>query len=326
MRKHLDLFSGIGGFAIAAQTVWPRIEHVFCDNDQFSQAILKKHWPTSKIYGDIKKLKGSEIGKVDLVTGGFPCQPFSQAGKRRGTEDNRHLWPQMLRIIQECRPTWVIAENVRGLVTWSHGMVLETVCADLERAGYEVQPIIIPAAGLGAPHRRERIWIIAHANRHSDGRIAREHASESEKKRVSKRDKMGKSCESSEIRNVSDSSSDRRDGKGSALHGRGERSPSEAQDDDADARRPRLQRIWPTRSRYNGFFDRTRGDQRRDWKEDGFKIAAELCGVDDGVPARLDRSELTKSAHREARLKSLGNAIVPEVAIEIMLAIKKTKI
>lgn len=120
--KHLDLFSGIGGFALAAQWVWgSEYENVgFCDNDPFCQKVLKKHWPEAKIYGDIRKLKPRK-GAADIVTGGFPCQPFSQAGKREGTEDNRYLWPEMLRVIRTVKPSWVIAENVYGIITLRGG-------------------------------------------------------------------------------------------------------------------------------------------------------------------------------------------------------------
>ena len=159
--NHLDMFSGIGGFALATESVWPEVEHIFCDNDLFCQAILKKHWPQSKIYDDIKEFKGKEIGPVDLLTGGFPCQPFSAAGKRRGTEDDRHLWPEMLRVIRETSPSWVIGENVGGLLTWNGGMVLNEVFSDLEAEGYEVWAFIIPACAQNAPHRRDRVWIVA---------------------------------------------------------------------------------------------------------------------------------------------------------------------
>lgn len=178
--KHLDLFSGIGGFALAADHVWPGIEHTFCEIDPFCRAILKKHWPKSKIYGDIKTFTNPEregelqskrsqqekrewLGdRFDILTGGFPCQPFSQAGRRQGTEDDRHLWPQMCRVIQEFSPTYVVAENVRGLLSINGGVVFESVCADLEALGYEVQPFIIPACAVNAPHRRDRVWIVAH--------------------------------------------------------------------------------------------------------------------------------------------------------------------
>ena len=153
---HLDLFSGIGGFALAAG--WAGFETVgFCDNEPYAQAVLKKHWPNVPIHGDIKALDGTAYRGVTLLTGGFPCQPFSNAGKRRGKDDDRYLWPQMLRVIQEARPTWIVGENVVGII----GLALDQVCSDLEAEGYEVEPIIIPACGVDAPHRRNRVWVVA---------------------------------------------------------------------------------------------------------------------------------------------------------------------
>lgn len=263
--KHLDLFSGIGGFAYAADQVWESVEHVFCDNDKFCQQVLKKHWPNSKIYDDIKlitdtgreygepranKSNGGEterssqtdkIKRFDLLTGGFPCQPFSQAGPRRGTSDDRYLWEEMARVIQLTTPTWIIAENVRGLLNIEGGLVFEQVCLDLEALGYEVQAFVVPACAVNAPHRRDRIWIIAY--------------------------QPGKGLEGSH--------------------------------------RTRITRRTQT-----------------GWDKDWLKVATELCGVDDGLPAELDGFELSKSQHRKERLKSLGNAIVPQVAIEVMKAIE----
>lgn len=153
---HLDLFSGIGGFALAAG--WAGFETVgFCDNEPYAQAVLKKHWPNLPIHNDIKSLDGTAYRGVALLTGGFPCQPFSNAGKRRGKDDDRYLWPQMLRIIQEAKPAWVVGENVVGII----GLALDQVCSDLDAEGYEVEPIIIPACGVDAPHRRNRVWVVA---------------------------------------------------------------------------------------------------------------------------------------------------------------------
>jgi DNA (cytosine-5)-methyltransferase 1 len=192
---HIDLFSGIGGFALAVDTVWLNVEHIFCDNNGFCQQVIKRHWPGSYIYGDIREFTASaestRLGgiyetktnsestrqEVFLLTGGFPCQPFSQAGKRESKEDDRYLWPEMFRVIREFRPTWIIAENVGGLLTIEQGMVFEQVCVDLETEGYEVQPLIIPACAVNAPHRRDRIWFIAHTHK-SDG-----YASNAESKR-----------------------------------------------------------------------------------------------------------------------------------------------
>jgi len=153
---HLDLFSGIGGFALAAG--WAGFETVgFCDNEPYAQAVIKKHWPEVPIHGDIKALDGTAYRGVTLLTGGFPCQPFSNAGKRRGKDDDRYLWPQMLRVIQEARPAWIVGENVVGII----GLALDQVCSDLEAEGYEVEPIIIPACGVDAQHRRNRVWVVA---------------------------------------------------------------------------------------------------------------------------------------------------------------------
>lgn len=171
---HLDLFSGIGGFALAADRVWPGIEHTFCEIDPFCQAILKKHWPNSIIYHDVRSLGIRNAPfQVDLLTGGFPCQPFSHAGKRKGTNDDRHLWPEMRRVIQEFSPRYVVAENVRGLLSIEGGLVFESVCTDLEALGYEVQPFVIPACAVGAPHRRDRVWIVANAKHQPAGNAER---------------------------------------------------------------------------------------------------------------------------------------------------------
>jgi DNA (cytosine-5)-methyltransferase 1 len=158
-RTHLDLFSGIGGFALAAK--WNGYRTVgFCDNEPYSQAVLKKHWPEVPCHKDIREVRGDLYAGVTLLTGGFPCQPFSVAGKQRGKDDNRYLWPEMCRVIREARPAWIIGENVAGIVN----LALDTVCADLEAEGYEVEPIIIPACAVDAPHRRDRVWIIANIN------------------------------------------------------------------------------------------------------------------------------------------------------------------
>ena len=162
--RHASLFSGIGGFDLAAR--WMGWDNVFnCEVDPFCQKILKHHFPTTNQYGDIKQTDFSEHrGKVDIISGGFPCQPYSQAGKRMGNEDSRHLWPEMLRVIREVRPRWVVGENVHGLITWNSGLVFNEVCLELEDEGFEVVPVILPAAGVNAPHRRNRVWFVAHAN------------------------------------------------------------------------------------------------------------------------------------------------------------------
>lgn len=159
---HASLFSGIGGFDLAAE--WAGWTNAFnCEIDPFCRTILKYHFPNAKQYEDIRTADFTIWkDRIDVLTGGFPCQPFSLAGKRQGTEDDRYLWPAMLDVIRTVRPRWVVGENVYGIVNWSEGLVFEQVCADLEAAGYEVQPYIIPACGVGAPHRRDRCWFVAH--------------------------------------------------------------------------------------------------------------------------------------------------------------------
>lgn len=183
---HASLFSGIGGFDLAAE--WMGWENAFhCEINGFCAKVLKYHFPNSKHYADITKTDFSKWrGKIDILTGGFPCQPFSVAGQRKGADDDRYLWPEMLRVIREVRPTWVIGENVGGIITMvqpgneiemesqatlfeaadketllEQEYVVETVCRDLEHEGYSVQPLLIPACSVGAPHKRDRVWFVA---------------------------------------------------------------------------------------------------------------------------------------------------------------------
>jgi DNA (cytosine-5)-methyltransferase 1 len=152
----LDLFSGIGGFSLGLKRAGMRTV-AFCEIDPYCRAVLKKHWPDVPIHEDIRKLDGTRIS-ADLVCGGFPCQPFSHAGKRRGSEDDRHLWPQMCRVIAEVRPAWVVGENVPGII----GMELDNVLSDLEALGYATRTFVVPAAAVDARHRRDRIWVVAY--------------------------------------------------------------------------------------------------------------------------------------------------------------------
>lgn len=187
--NHASLFSGIGGFDLAAREVgWNNVFQ--CEIDPFCQSVLKYYFPKTVLYEDIKRTDfTSWKGKIDVLTGGFPCQPFSVAGQRKGADDNRYLWPEMLRVIRETRPLWVIGENVAGITNMvqpgsetdvetksdqdeenyketilEQEYIINTICDDIEREGYSVQPIIIPACGVGAPHRRDRVWFIAHSN------------------------------------------------------------------------------------------------------------------------------------------------------------------
>lgn len=351
--KHIDLFSGIGGFAYAIDQIFhdEKNEHVFCDNDKFCQAILKKHWPEAKIYGDIRTFTNtestgqnggvehgaSESGEAgdpasnatsrkpgkqtkqkrrqdtsrsycDILTGGFPCQPFSQAGHRKGTADDRYLWPEMLRVIRENKPTWVIAENVRGLTTWNDGMVLEQVCADLEGEGYEVQAFIIPAVSVNAPHRRDRVWITAYSQSRNDRGKLRDIPSSGEAESESKeqyKNRPGK---------FTDADSDAPDPEGER-NGR------------STGKKCRASERKLEQEKQEGREVRGEGQRRAgiDWNKDWREIASATChdGMDDGLPRELDGAPISRSKHRNERIKACGNAIVPQVAMQILLAIKK---
>lgn len=159
---HGSSFSGIGGFDLAAE--WVGWQNLFnCEIDPFCQTVLKHHFPDAEQFTDIRTADFAVYrGLIDVFTGGFPCQPFSTAGKQKGTEDDRYLWPEMLGVIRVVQPRWVVGENVYGIVSWSDGLVFEQVCADLEAEGYEVQPYVLPACGVGAPHQRYRTWFVAH--------------------------------------------------------------------------------------------------------------------------------------------------------------------
>lgn len=331
--KHIDLFSGIGGFALAVDRAFGLSEHVFVERDQFCQAILRKHWEGSTIYGDIRKFIADaererragepweterQCGLCDrewgdkkpfILTGGFPCQPFSQAGRRKGTDDNRYLWPEMFRVIQLEKPKWIIAENVSGLATWNEGMVLETVCSDLEGEKYEVQPFIVPACAVGAPHRRDRIWIVANAD---DGRQRGE-----ERNSIAKEDRI------QAFNREKDSTAgefERADCNGEALQSNSNTRCKHGEQRCAE----RLEASEKERETC-AEADKRRGEHfwERDWKE----VALATCydGVDDGLSRRMGDTIISGSRWRKEALKAYGNAIVPQVVEMIMRAIAKAE-
>ena len=193
IKTHASLFSGIGAAEIAADWMgWQSLFH--CEIQEFPRRVLEYWYPNSVSYEDITKTDFTPWrGKIDILTGGFPCQPFSCAGQRRGADDNRYLWPEMLRAIREIQPSWVVGENVTGLLSMvqpgeeakmgrtddlfeenyiyrkEQRFTLDEICEGLERAGYAVQPFVIPACAVGAPHRRDRVWIVARLAAHADG-------------------------------------------------------------------------------------------------------------------------------------------------------------
>jgi DNA (cytosine-5)-methyltransferase 1 len=281
--KHLDLFSGIGGFALAASWVWPEHHIVsFCEADPFCRKVLRKHWPEVPVNKDIKTLRGDEFGAIDLVSGGFPCQPYSVAGRQRGSEDDRALWPEMLRVIKEAKPTWVIGENVTGIIN----MELDKVLSELERLGYETQAFVIPACSVNAPHRRDRVWIIGHSdsNSKSTGSV------NAEKMAI-----MQKSVADTKMRG--------RDDRASSVSGRDQRPKGQTggfyrNADDANSnstRRPKPNTA--TKSKGQRLCSGLPLDVWENWP-----TQSPVCRRDDGVSNRVDE------------LRSLGNAIVPHVA------------
>lgn len=208
--KVLDLFSGIGGFSLGLERAG--METVaFCEYDDKARQVLRKHWPDVPQYNDVRTLTKEQIENdgiesIRLICGGYPCQPFSTAGRRQGEDDDRHLWPELFRLVQEIRPAWVLCENVAGHIS----MGLDSVLADLESEGYSAQPLVIPACAVGAFHRRDRVWILAHSdNPHGEGRWL----SSRVRQEQSNTDGRSASREASEILAHSDSSRQPRPGE-----------------------------------------------------------------------------------------------------------------
>lgn len=322
--RHGSLFSGIGGFDYAAELMgWDNVFH--CEWEEFPRTVLQYYWPDAISYGDITETDFTiHRGKIDILTGGFPCQPYSQAGKRLGKEDDRHLWPEMLRAIREIQPTWVVGENVRGLINWSGGLVFEEVQADLEAEGYEVQPFILPACAVDAPHRRDRIWFVAYSNKCDDGGIAREHEGEIEKERLQERDEVRKFSESDKVRPTHNT--DQFNGYLSGL--RASEIPQQ--------QKTRLRQNNITNTPGIGLEGREVGRKskgkkspirpetlrqlpRQDWQD--FPTKPAVRGRNDGISSGLDG--ITFSKWRNESIKGYGNAVVPALVMQIFKSIEE---
>ena len=330
---HASLFSGIGGFDYAAALLgWINIFD--CEIDAFCRKVLEYHFPNSVHYGDITKQIFKEWrGKIDVLSGGFPCQPFSLAGQRKGADDNRYLWPQMLRVIREIRPTWVVGENVAGILTMvqpgaevevggqaslfgedyrkrvlhRQEYVIETICRDLEREGYAVQPLLIPACAVGAPHRRDRIWFIAHrtnvgTSSHTDG---------------DRYTSCGTSCRIEKERRERAAMSGQRGGRCERFNGLDGFSRDVT---DTNSKGLQGERIYGKHSetKKESFNKQSFGCIRTTWQN--FPTQSPICIGDDGISGRLDG--ITFSKWRQESVKAYGNAIVPRVAYEIFKAIE----
>lgn len=309
--NHASLFSGIGGFDLAAREVgWNNVFQ--CEIDPFCQSVLKYYFPKTVLYEDIKRTDfTSWKGKIDVLTGGFPCQPFSVAGQRKGADDNRYLWPEMLRVIRETRPLWVIGENVAGITNMvqpgsetdvetksdqdeenyketilEQEYIINTICDDIEREGYSVQPIIIPACGVGAPHRRDRVWFIAHSNgsrglQFGERRDIRDKEQYDQDKEPERHEQPSMFGGSGEAYVISDSDNER------------------------------LSTI--------GITDRVSSAER--WKD--FPTQPPVCRGNDGLPFNVDNLTIPYGKWIKESIKTYGNAIVPQIAMKIFEIINK---
>ena len=282
--KHGSLFSGIGGFDLAAE--WAGWENVFhCEWNPFGQRVLKHYWPNAESFFDINTSDFSKYANgLDILTGGFPCQPFSTTGKRRGTDDPRHLWPRMLEVISTIKPRWVVGENVHGLVNWSNGMVFQEVHTDLEAQGYTVQSFLLPAAGVGAIHKRNRIWFVAYANGNDSSEYAKRGLDlgwYTLGNSTSKKELLCKGLDNNATKTM--------------------RQRLEKEKKVGQSRKPRI--------------------SNQLLSEHGEAFESALLGENDGLPRELDG--ITFSKWRAESSQAYGNAIVPQVALQIFNAINE---
>jgi len=272
--RHVDLCSGIGGFSLGFEWAGLSSPVLFCDVEPWCRQVLSKHWPDVPIACDVKELAsdpGRNVPDCDILTAGYPCQPFSLAGKRGGKEDPRHIWPYILRIVASKRPSWCVFENVYGHVS----MGLDQVLLDLEAEGYATRPFIVPACGVDAPHKRDRIWIIARLMEDTSGR---RYGNKEEEIRPRRDRTVNASITSSA--NVADTDSQR-----------GRLRDTQRQDAENAGQSPRHTRDNPARM-------------------EGWLTEPPVGRVANGIPRRVDR------------LKGLGNAIVPQIAMRIAMTIK----
>jgi len=278
--KVLDLFSGIGGFSLGLESTGFFETVAFCEKDDFCKKVLQKHWGDIKIYDDIRSVK-DEI-QADVITGGFPCQSFSQAGLQKGRADDRFLWNEMFDVIKKVKPRWVIGENVQGIINIEQGMVLKQVQDDLEGIGFEVQCIVIPASGIGAWHQRKRVWIIAN--------------NISKPKSIRHRGRDSKRCKNEEWAFLP------REQEGREMGSKTKRCSNVS---DTDKQRTQVQTKGKQPSiKLSG------SKSKKTWWE----TQSRICGVPDGVSYGVDRD-------RAKRIKALGNSIVPQIARQLGLAI-----
>lgn len=291
--KVLDLFSGIGGFSLGLESTGYFETVAFCEKDEFCKKVLQKHWSQLKIYDDVRSLHDTKI-QADVVTGGFPCQAFSQAGLQKGRTDDRWLWNEMFDVIKQVKPRWVIGENVQGIINIEEGMVLRQVQNDLDSEGFKVQCFIIPASGIGAWHNRNRVWILAcnisntNSIRHRRGNSTR--CADEEWTFLPREQEGGKMGSKTERRsNVSDTCIKRPQGY-------------------------RLSTNVEEKQRREDLSTKTSAEEQQTW----WQTQSKICGVPNGVSYGVDRD-------RAKRIKALGNSICPQIARQIGLAIMEAE-
>jgi len=330
--KLLDLFSGIGGFSLGLESTGYFETIGFVEKDEFCQKVLKKNFNNIPIESEVRNVKGDRY-KADIITGGFPCQPFSVAGKRRGTEDDRYLWDETIRVIRECKPRWFIGENVEGIINISEGKVLQQIQKDLEAEGFEVQCVVIPASGIGAWHQRKRVWIIAHSNSNRDRTKITGSNGEEKEIQGEHREKDSTSWKfirtnTNDVPN-SNSFGHRRWGSKGCSDREWSFLPREQEGREMGSK---AQRCDDTTSNTNSKGSQRHGvstdmetkqrqiitersiEEQQTWWE----AQSKLCRTPNGISYELDKD-------RKNRIKSLGNSIVPLIARELGLAIMKAE-
>jgi|TARA_R100000081_G_scaffold84570_1_gene53095 DNA (cytosine-5)-methyltransferase 1 len=278
MLKHVDIFSGIGGFPLGFEWAGLSEPSMFCEIDPWCRQVLRKHWPTVPITNDVKELANDPeklVPDCDILTGGYPCQPFSVAGKQKAHEDDRHLWPYLYQIITRKRPTYAVLENVYGHI----GLGLDTVLLDLEAEGYSTRTFVVPACSVNAPHRRDRLWIVAY----SDG-----------KGLEGRKD----SRDSEEEGQINNEQSTRCSDRTTVAY--------------SDSQRGSCRSTWREDAEDVGQSSRGEGNHRS--RVEAWESEPNVGRVANGIPKRVDR------------LRGLGNAIVPQIAMQIGLTIKEMEV
>ena len=344
---HGQLFAGIGGFGLAAQ--WAGIDNIWANEiDPFACKVLTKNFPNTTIYEkDIRQITKETTASVDIISGGFPCQPFSQAGKRKGTDDNRYLWPEMLRVIRELQPKYVIGENVAGLLSMENGETLKTILSELEDEGYNNEIFLIPACAKGAWHRRDRLWICSYSSNNTN-RANRGQGKETERVQKEHREerctRMSGRTGATIPKNVSNtdntglSDRDKQRGRSQASDGEGLDSVSR-RGTSRDATNTDTEGLQGSKKKGNDKEKRTQSSDQLTSRCSGGESGStesSMGGVADGVSSRVDRywdnepegvPRVAKGVkNRVGRLKGLGNAIVPAMAYEIFKTIQQYEI